>query len=276
MALSIASLNSGSNGNCYYIGRGERGILIDVGISCRETENRMSRLGLSIRSIEAIFVSHEHTDHIRGIAVLAKKYRIPVYLNRTMIYNGCVNVEKDLVRVYEAHTPLAVAGLEITSFPKHHDACDPHSFIVSSGSATVGVMTDIGQVCEQVIKYFGMCDAVFLEANYDVEMLVRGKYPYHLKHRIRSGRGHLSNEQALKLFLDHRSKSLSHLLLSHLSKDNNCPELVHSLFSAHAGDTKVVVASRFRESEVIHIARNGEYAALSEREPVYQKQYSLF
>jgi len=276
MSVSIASLNSGSNGNCYYIGGEAGGILIDVGISCKETEIRMARLGLSLHSIKAIFVSHEHTDHIKGIAVLARKYQIPVYLNQTMIYNGCVNVQRELTRKYEAHTPVMVAGLEVTSFPKYHDACDPHSFVIRSGGITIGVMTDIGRVCEQVVKYFNMCDAVFLEANYDVEMLEKGRYPYYLKNRIRSGRGHLSNNEALELFIGHRSASLSHVLLSHLSKDNNCPDLVYRLFHAHAGDAEVVVASRFNESAIFHIGKSEVCSEVKESLPVYQTQFSLF
>lgn len=277
MSVSIASLNSGSNGNCYYIGDQTAGIFIDAGISCKETEARMLRLGIPIRSIQAIFVSHEHTDHIKGIAVISRKYQIPVYMNQTMIYNGCVDVQKDLIRRYDAHQPVRIGELEITSFPKHHDACDPHSFIVRSGTTTIGVMTDIGRTCEQVIKYFNMCDAVFLEANYDEEMLNKGRYPYYLKNRIRSGRGHLSNKEALDLFLKHRAPSLSHVLLSHLSKDNNCPDLVRNLFSGHAGETEVVIASRYNESEIFRIGKAKIYPYLTNPSSVYKEtQFSLF
>jgi phosphoribosyl 1,2-cyclic phosphodiesterase len=237
----------------------------------------MLRLGISIRSIKAIFVSHEHTDHIKGIAVISRKYQTPVYLNQTMIYNGCVNVQKDLIRKYDANQPVRIGALEITSFPKLHDACDPHSFIVRAGTITIGVMTDIGRACEQVIKYFNMCDAVFLEANYDDEMLSKGKYPYYLKNRIRSGKGHLSNREALELFLNHRAPSLSHLLLSHLSKDNNCPDLVQNLFNEHAGKTQVIVASRYNESQIFRIGKEpGEPAATSPLAAVEDAQYSLF
>jgi len=277
MSVSIASLNSGSNGNCYYIGDQNDGVFIDAGISCKETEARMLRLGISIRSIKAIFVSHEHTDHIKGIAVISRKYQIPVYMNQTMIYNGCVDVQKDLIRRYDANQPIRIGALEITSFPKHHDACDPHSFIVRSGTVTIGVMTDIGRACEQVIKYFNMCDAVFLEANYDDEMLSKGRYPYYLKNRIRSGRGHLSNKEALDLFLNHRAPSLSHILLSHLSKDNNCPDLVQNLFSAHAGKTHVIIASRFNESQIFQIGKASDSPCLTSPLTVHEEaQYSLF
>ena len=276
MSVLIASINSGSNGNCYYVGNQESAVLIDAGISCKEIELRMNRLGLAMKSVKAIFVSHEHSDHIRGIDVLSRRHQIPVYLNQTMIHNGCVRVEKELVEIYEAHIPVTIGNLRITSFPKFHDACDPHSFIIQSENVTVGVLTDIGKACEQVIKYFKLCDAVFLEANYDEEMLQKGSYPYYLKNRIRSDKGHLSNAEALNLFINHKSALLSHLLLSHLSKDNNSPELVTRLFNVHAQHTKVVVASRYEESEIYKISR-ADSALLTEI-VVKDKltQYSLF
>jgi phosphoribosyl 1,2-cyclic phosphodiesterase len=148
--------------------------------------------------------------------------------------------------------------------------------MVEHRGVKVGVLTDIGVACDHVIKHFGQCHAAFLEANYDEEMLEKGRYPYHLKRRIRGGLGHLSNSQALEIFINHRSAHLSHLLLSHLSRDNNRPELVHELFSQHANGTEIIVASRYEESAVYHI--NG--LPLAEQKPVTvqagQMQFSLF
>ena len=169
--MFITSLNSGSNGNCYYIGNEQEAILVDAGISCRETEKRMKRLGLSMEKVKAIFVSHEHGDHITGITVLAKKYRLPVYITPGTLTHGRLNLEKHLAISFEAHTPVIIGGLSITPFPKFHDANDPHSFIVCSNSVQVGIFTDIGAPCEHVIHYFSECHAAFLEANYDEEML---------------------------------------------------------------------------------------------------------
>jgi hypothetical protein len=122
---------------------------------------------------------------------------------------------------------------------------------------TVGIFTDIGQPCDQVVHYFTQCHAAFLEANYDEDMLMNGKYPWFLKNRIRGGNGHLSNLQALELFKTHRSASLSHLLLSHLSKENNSPELVQALFKSHQSNTHVVIASRYEESQVYSVSFAG-------------------
>jgi phosphoribosyl 1,2-cyclic phosphodiesterase len=253
MALSIASLNSGSNGNCYYIGNEHEAVLVDAGISCRETERRMLRLGLNIRKVKAIFVSHEHSDHINGIPVLAKKYQLPVYITQPTLQTGGLIIDDHLVFPFRPFQTVTIGQLQITAFPKQHDASNPHSFIVSCCDVNVGVFTDIGIACENVIEHFSRCHAAFLEANYDDDLLDKGNYPYHLKRRIRGGNGHLSNKQAVELFTTHRPDYMSHLLLSHLSKNNNDPNLVQQLFDACAGGINVVIASRYHESEVYHI-----------------------
>jgi phosphoribosyl 1,2-cyclic phosphodiesterase len=253
MSLFITSLNSGSNGNCYYIGNDSEAVLVDAGISCRETEKRMSRLGLTMTKVKAIFISHEHIDHIRGVTVLAKKYRLPVYITNSTLTHGGLVLDEQLVMSFNAYEPVQVGALSITAFPKHHDASEPHSFIVAGNTVTIGVFTDIGAPCEHVIHHFQQCHAAFLEANYDEEMLDKGRYPFYLKKRIRGGKGHLSNAQALEIFNNYRPVFMSHLLLSHLSRDNNSPALVQDLFDQHANGTEIIVASRFQETAVYRI-----------------------
>lgn len=254
MSLFITSLNSGSNGNCYYIGNKEEAILIDAGISCRETERRMHQLGLTMQKVKAIFVSHEHIDHIRGIPVLSKKYRLPVYITDGTLSYSRMQLQQTLP--FQAFEPVTVGCLNVTAFPKHHDASDPHSFIITCNNTDtrIGVFTDIGIPCDQLIRHFQQCHAAFLETNYDETMLEQGRYPYFLKNRIRGGKGHLSNTQALELFKAHRPSYMSHLLLSHLSKDNNSPELVQELFTQHANGTEIVVASRYEATSVYNVS----------------------
>ncbi len=252
MSLYIASLNSGSNGNCYYVGNDMEAVLVDVGISCRETEKRMKLAGLNIKNVKAIFVSHEHGDHIRGVSTLANKYSLPVYITSLTANNGPILI-KHLSKTFTAGEAVSVGSLKITAFAKQHDANDPHSFIISHNETTVGVFTDIGIVCKEVIHYFKQCHAVFLESNYDENMLENGRYPIHLKNRIRGGQGHLSNKQALELFLQHRPPFMSHILLSHLSKENNDPQLAADLFAPHARQYNVIVASRYKTSDVFTI-----------------------
>lgn len=257
MSLYISSINSGSNGNCYYVGTEKEAILIDAGISCRETEKRMKRLGLSINLVKAIFVSHEHGDHITGVPALSKKYRLPVYITTPTLSNSFIPVEAELVKNFSPGEIISIGNLTVKPFAKFHDASDPHSFIVGNGKITVGVFTDLGIACKTLAAHFSQCHAAFLEANYDTEMLAKGNYPYHLKKRISGGMGHLSNHQALELFLAHKPPFMSHLILSHLSRNNNDPALVEALFSRHRNNTQIVVASRYRESEVYHIKEPG-------------------
>jgi len=255
MSLFITSLNSGSNGNCYYVGNEHDAVLVDAGISCREIEKRMVNLGLSMSRVKALFISHEHTDHIRGASVLSKKYRLPVYITPSTLQNVNIHIEKNLQQIFTANEEVSVGSLSIMPFTKYHDAADPYSFMVGYNGIKIGVITDIGKVCEQVINHFRQCHACFLEANYCEKMLEEGGYPIFLKNRIRGGRGHISNAQALELFLAHRPPFMSHLLLSHLSKHNNCPELVHNMFIKHAGTTNIIVASRYKETEVYTITK---------------------
>lgn len=273
MALYITSLNSGSNGNCYYIGNQHEAVLVDAGLSCRETEKRMLRLGLSIRKVKAVFISHEHSDHIRGIEVLARKYELPVYITINTLRNGRLQLNAASVIPFIAYQTICIGALSITAFPKFHDAAEPHSFIISCNNINIGVFTDIGAPCNHVIHHFKQCHAAFLEANYDEQMLMHGNYPYHLKKRISGGHGHLSNKQALDMFIRHKPPFMSHLLLSHLSKENNCPNLVQNLFSHHAGGTQIIIASRYNETPVYAVNHHDQKPTMAAGT---QMQYSLF
>jgi len=251
MALYISSLNSGSNGNCYYVGNEQDAILIDAGISCREIEKRMKNLELKMDRIKAVFISHEHSDHIKGLTVLSRKYNLPVYINNATRKEARLKLNRSLVHDFEHEKAIKIGTLFITAFSKNHDAVDPYSFTVSDNKITIGVFTDIGCSCNNLVRHFKECTAAFLESNYDEEMLENGNYPYLLKKRIRGGKGHLSNKQALDLFLEHKSSKMTHLLLSHLSKNNNRPEIVKKLFKPHAGSVKIIIASRY-EATAVH------------------------
>lgn len=276
MALQVASIASGSNGNCYYVENDQEAILVDAGISCKELEKRMGRLQLSMEKVKAIFISHEHADHICGLATISKKFRVPVYITTNTLRAARTFIPKEQIFAFTTGATVNIGSLAITSFLKMHDAADAHSFIVSYNNTTVGVFTDIGLPCENVIHYFRQCHAIFLESNYDEDMLLKGSYPYYLKHRIHGDYGHLSNRQALNLFLQHKSPTLKHLFLSHLSKNNNCPKLVHELFSKHAGCVQITVASRYEESAIYRIDPvQATRSSLLIQTPV-QQQLSLF
>lgn len=185
--------------------------------------------------------------------LLSKKYSLPVYTTATTLLHAGLRLQENLVRQFNAHEQILIGSISITPFPKLHDSCDPYSFIISSNYIKVGVFTDIGKACENVVNHFKQCNAAFLETNYDEEMLEQGDYPYYLKKRIKGGMGHLSNKQALDLFLKYKPSFMSHLFLSHLSKNNNCPKLVSQLFNIHAGGVQIIIASRDEAIPVYHI-----------------------
>lgn len=253
MSLFIASLNSGSSGNCYYIGNETEAVLVDAGISCREIEKRMRNLELQIEKVKAVFISHEHTDHIKGIDRLARKYNLPVYITPATQSNTRLAFKRLQVLSFNADVTISIGSLNVIPFVKKHDAIDPYSFVIEYNGVRVGVITDIGVACKDVISYFKQCHACFLESNYDEEMLESGSYPLRLKNRIRGGHGHLSNRQALELFLTHRPPYMSHLFLSHLSQNNNHPDIVEKLFLQHARHTSIMIASRHKETDVYRI-----------------------
>lgn len=228
--------------------------MVDAGISCRETEKRMTGLGLSMQKVKAIFISHEHSDHINGLPVMAKKYSLPVFITPGTYANSGQQLPPSSLQWLKAHEPVWVGALCITAFPKKHDAADANSFIISCNGITVGVFTDIGSPCDNVTQHFEKCHAAFLESNYDEEMLESGRYPVYLKNRIRGSHGHLSNKQALDIFTRFRPPFMTHLLLSHLSKDNNDPILAQRLFELHALTTKIIVASRYEATAVYSIS----------------------
>ena len=253
MSLFISSLNSGSNGNCYYVGNHQEAVLVDVGISCREVERRMLRIGMPMNRVKAIFITHEHTDHIKGVTVLSEKYQLPVYISKSTLAHSRLRLNQNLLKDFSKDKAVIVGGLSVLPFSKLHDAVDPHSFLISYEGINVGVFTDLGGVCGNLVKHFKQCHAAFLESNYDEEMLANGNYPFYLKQRISGGLGHLSNKEAIELFVNHHSPSMSHLILSHLSNNNNCPKVVQSLFDGHATSVVKIVASRYEETALFEV-----------------------
>ena len=253
MPLYLSSINSGSNGNCYYIGTDHDAVLIDAGISCRETERRMARIGLSMEKVRAIFISHEHNDHTRGVEVLSRKHQLPVYITTQTHRKSLLWIDPLLLRPFKPHEPVSIGSLTVIPFPKRHDGIDPHSFTVTGNGITAGVFTDIGAACPHLVRNLKKCHAAFLETNYDEIMLEEGSYPLRLKRRIRGGHGHLSNRQALDIFLGYRAPFLRLLLLSHLSENNNHPQIAYDLFAPHANGTRIAIASRNEESELFCI-----------------------
>ena len=232
---------------------------------------------MKIDTVKAVFISHEHGDHIRGVEGIATKHKLPIYITAATLHHGRLRVPEKQIKTFKAFKPVSIGELSIQAFPKLHDASDPHSFLITGNGVTIGVFTDIGAPCENVVSHFKQCHAAFLETNYDDIMLESGSYPVYLKNRIRGDHGHLSNLQALELFTKHKPGFMSHLFLSHLSKDNNDPELALKLFKKVAGKTEIVVASRYNETDVYHI-QNGLHPVAKKQKTVrpVSKQSTLF
>lgn len=248
--MKYCSIASGSNGNCYYVAHGEDAVLIDIGINTKHVELRMQRLGIDPASIKAIFITHEHTDHIRGLSVFSKRYQIPVYITAGSYKGTRLRLPEELLHIILPNAKVRIGDLDVMGIPKYHDAKEPCSFVVSDGKVNVAIMTDIGRACDNVKYVVRHSDVLLLESNYDEQMLEQGRYSFFLKNRIRSGWGHISNRTALELLLEHRTDRLKHLILGHLSAENNTVEKVWQTFEPHCDGMQLSIASRYQESEL--------------------------
>lgn len=249
--IELCAIASGSNGNCYYIGTENEAILVDVGVSRKQVLLRMEERGLDPAKVKGIFISHEHADHTRGVRVLSKVLKVPAYMTKGTFESMWNPNRPGLYGIFEPGVPLEFGDFIIHPFLKKHDAANPCSFTVEVKGKHIGVLTDLGEPCDNVRDHFGKYDAVFLESNYDEDMLQNGTYPYPLKQRVLSDVGHLSNVQAYELAKNYAGKDLQHLLLSHLSGENNTPELAYETFKPLKELYSVHLTSRYEASEVI-------------------------
>ena len=249
----ICSLASGSNGNCYYIGNEKEAVLIDIGIYYKRLIERLNETGLDKNKIKAIFISHEHTDHVQGARVTSKKLGIPVFYTKK-IYHKCYDKNKaDNFGFFEPGTPYTINNITVHSFKKNHDAADPCSFRIEINNKNIAVMTDIGKTDAVLHSEFSKCNAVFLESNYDEDMLMNGLYPYHLKQRVSSEKGHLSNFQALNLLEQFASPQLETILLSHISAANNTHEIIKETYKHLKKKYNIILTSRHNAGDIISI-----------------------
>jgi len=251
--IEICALASGSNGNCYYVGNRHDAILVDAGISARQVLARMYQKNLDRNKVRGIFISHEHSDHVRGVRVLSKKLGVPVYFTKPTFLALWQTMQPNNVRLFTPGESVTLASFTIHTFLKSHDASEPCSFRVEHNGISVGVLTDIGQPCENVKNHTAHCHALFLETNYDEEMLNNGPYPYYLKRRILSDRGHLSNRQAFGLLSELETPNLQCIFLSHLSAENNTPEIAFREMSPLENRFAIKLTSRFDASEIFQI-----------------------
>ncbi len=252
--VEICALASGSNGNCYYIGNSEEAILIDAGITCKQILSRMAEVGLDPKKIRGVFITHEHSDHVRGVRVLGKKLDIPAYLTKGTLDSLFKTNEPYAARIIQPDIPVEIGSFRVHPVLKKHDAKEPTSFRVEHNGINVGVFTDIGEPCQNVIDHLNQCHALFLETNYDEQMLRQGPYPYYLKERVASDVGHLSNKQAYELLKEHHHSDLQCVFLSHLSAENNTPEIAYREIQPLEERFSLKLTSRYGPAEVFKVS----------------------
>lgn len=229
--LAFASIGSGSKGNGTLVALEDTYVLVDCGFSLKETEVRLQRLQVRPEQLSAILVTHEHSDHISGVGALARKYDLPVYLTAGTWRSGRIG-EVPRHHIINSHQVFQLGSLGIQPVAVPHDAKEPVQYVFRSDKSVLGILTDLGSITSHVIEHYRHCDALLLEANHCVQMLDTGPYPAHLKERVSGDWGHLSNQQTA-ILLQAMTKPLKHLVLAHLSEQNNHPSRVEEYLRPH-------------------------------------------
>lgn len=262
--LKFCSIYSGSSGNCLFVNSNHTKILVDAGVSCKKVCEGLESIGSSITEIDAILVTHEHSDHVQGIGTVSQKYNIPVYAN-IETWNAMEKqknkVSPDNIRTFENDKDFNLNDLTIHPFSTPHDAANPCGFNIHNGSKRLSIATDLGHMNNSLISELYSSSFVFLEANYDPEILKVSKYPFLLKQRISGPHGHLSNSTAGKTISNLLFKrDLKEVMLGHLSKENNFPELAYQTVAnelmennADLDNIRLSVADRYSASKIINI-----------------------
>lgn len=265
--MRFCSIASGSSGNCIYVGSGSTNILIDTGISAKRIEVGLNSIGLKTGEISAILVTHEHSDHISSVGVLARRYGIPIYATDGTI-KGILNtksvgeIDNSLFNTVSTDTKFSIRDMIINPFRISHDANEPCAYRIKCDDGQISIATDLGYYDEYIVDNMRGSDVVLCEANHDVRMLQVGPYPYHLKQRILSNHGHLSNENCGRMISEFLHDNIKHIFLGHLSHENNLPELAYETVRLeieasdtkyHANDFPISVARRDIISQLIEV-----------------------
>lgn len=254
--MKLISLQSGSNGNCLYVEAAGVRLLIDAGISGISAERRLAAHGIDIRDVDALLISHDHTDHISHAGIFQRKFDMPVHGTKRTL--AAAERRKKLGKLhtvchFRSGSTMEFRGVRVETLPTAHDATEGVGFIIDDGSKRLGVFTDLGHVFEGLSDAVSTLDALFIESNYDPRMLAQGPYPAYLKDRISGASGHISNAECARLILDH-GRGLKWACLGHLSEQNNHPEIALATHREIVGNrTRLHLASRHSASEVFSL-----------------------
>ncbi len=228
MAVQFCSLASGSSGNCHFITDNESHVLIDAGLSGKQIQGKLQEINVDPNRLTAILISHEHSDHIQGAGILSRRFNIPIYANEGTwlgMESKLGKLSPDNIKVFTTATRFNVGEIQIKPYSISHDANEPVGFCLEGQGIKISIATDLGHMTEEITTEIKDSHLVVLESNHDVEMLKVGSYPYYLKRRILSNEGHLSNDAAGYAIVDLVKHNVKNVLLAHLSKENNFPEL---------------------------------------------------
>lgn len=265
--MRLCSIASGSSGNCIYVGSGQTHLLVDAGISKKRIEEGLAELELKGEELDGIFITHEHVDHIQGLGVFSRRYEIPIYATKGTLegiraYKGLGKMPEGLLHEIRTDQPLTLGDLTVKPFRISHDAKEPSGYRIEKQDKAVAIATDLGVYDDYVIAQLKELDAILLEANHDVHMVEVGPYPYYLKQRVLGRQGHLSNELSGRLLCEIIHDKLKHIVLGHLSKENNYAELARETVKLEVTmsdvpfrgeDLPLIVASRDTISNVLYI-----------------------
>ena len=253
--LAVCVLASGSRGNAIYISDGLTSILVDAGLSGIEIRRRLKSRGLSPKDLDAILVTHEHSDHIQSVGVLSRQLKLPIYLNRKIEKKASIGNSVHEIRTFQCGSTFQINNLVVHPFAISHDATNPVGFTIGQNGKRIGLATDLGTITPLVKANLKHCHLLIIEANHDSDMLVNGPYPWPLKQRIQSRSGHLSNQQSKNLLMALQHRGLEHVILAHLSETNNTPQKVLDEVSKALTLCKprLTVASQNRCGEVIYL-----------------------
>jgi len=252
MGVSVSVLASGSRGNTAIVESSSARILVDAGISCRETFKRMKSLGRDPHSISAVLITHEHSDHVYGLATLAKKLNVPVFMTgathqawaRSLRNDSGQMPEIAKLEIFCAGRSFQIGDITVTPFTIPHDAADPVGFTFRVEGTKIAIATDLGYIPASVRDHLRGCDVLVMESNHDIEMLRAGSYPWSVKQRVMSRVGHLSNDSLAEFFAQDYDGGASYIVLAHLSEQNNHPEIARQAAEKALGPQRTLLNNR--------------------------------